>query len=520
MQKLLNLGKTIIDKITLFVFIFVMAGTLTTNNLNGRVVGAIVVLALVVGLIYLIAFKAVGDKWSLPRPHRPQARHERWLFTAVTGIYQLFILYEIAGETGFDSGIVKWAAKSSSIEQGSYLYNYFSQYPNNLALMFSERWINHAMKFMGMVNFTIVLDVINLILIDIAIILIYRMLKEHFHRIFLWRLLPLVFLITPWVVVVYTDTAVLPFIAGMMFILQTMIHQLKKHTSTPLWSIFLGLLFGIVAVGAYLLKPTAIIIVIAIVIELVLNYRSISRQVNTKYLMLALVMAAVSFGTGYKINGALLSGQQFIAINTNITTTPSHFVMMGMNKATGGGYSQEDFLYSAKYSNRRDQNQANLKVIKHRLRNFGVVGYLKFLVQKNYHNTSDGTLGWLQEGDFFSKPSFKQHQFIKSFFYKWGSRVTIYQTIAQILWIGIIAGLILSFLDHSLFSRILRLSQLGLLLFLLFFEGGRARYMIQFLPITYVLAVIGWSKLGDIMRQRKLINFNWRNLRTILIKII
>ncbi|KRK17519.1 hypothetical protein FD22_GL000936 [Loigolactobacillus coryniformis subsp. coryniformis KCTC 3167 = DSM 20001] len=47
----------------------------------------------------------------------------------------------------------------------------------------------------------------------------------------------------------------------------------------------------------------------------------------------------------------------------------------------------------------------------------------------------------------------------------------------------------LSFLERTFLFRVLRMTFFGLLIFLLFFEGGRSRYMIQFLPVIYILAV-------------------------------
>ncbi|ATO55039.1 hypothetical protein ATO00_09950 [Loigolactobacillus coryniformis subsp. coryniformis] len=89
----------------------------------------------------------------------------------------------------------------------------------------------------------------------------------------------------------------------------------------------------------------------------------------------------------------------------------------------------------------------------------------------------------------FNLQNLKKHAFMRSFFYNFGSRLSIHRAIDQVLWILILLGVMLSFLERTFLFRVLRMTFFGLLIFLLFFEGGRSRYMIQFLPVIYILAV-------------------------------
>ncbi|WP_386794886.1 hypothetical protein [Loigolactobacillus zhaoyuanensis] len=55
--------------------------------------------------------------------------------------------------------------------------------------------------------------------------------------------------------------------------------------------------------------------------------------------------------------------------------------------------------------------------------------------------------------------------------------------------------------------RVLRMAFFGLLVFLFFFEGGRSRYMIQFLPVIYISAVVGWWRAWQFMHANQFIKF-------------
>ena len=74
----------------------------------------------------------------------------------------------------------------------------------------------------------------------------------------------------------------------------------------------------------------------------------------------------------------------------------------------------------------------------------------------------------------------------------------------QILWIFTLFGMYLttvSFDKKQISYReiIIKLTIIGAMMFLLLFEGGRSRYLIQFLP----LSAIGWESVLTTANRRK-----------------
>lgn len=290
----------IINWILGIVFFVTFAGVLVSDNLNGLIIGG--------GLFVLLLLGA--GHWAL-RKRQINLKAVKWLstkwtFMILVGIYQIVLLVAIAGETGFDSGIVKWAAASPSIEGGSYLANYFSQYPNNLMLMFLERGIYHISQGLNITNFMITLDVVNLVLIDIAIFLIALMLRKYLKSAILWTMIPLVLLISPWIIVVYSDTFVLPFVAGMVLLLSLIVTSWQQEQESWLRLTWQSGLLGIVSWVAYELKPTAIILLIAVVVELILVAIFARSKLNWKAVGLTSLLTIILFGV------CQIAGQSYV----------------------------------------------------------------------------------------------------------------------------------------------------------------------------------------------------------------
>ena len=128
--------------------------------------------------------------------------------------------------------------------------------------------------------------------------------------------------------------------------------------------------------------------------------------------------------------------------------------------------------------------------IKDTLKNYGPFGYLQFLLKKNTNNTSNGAFGWLQEGNFILAPATNR---LQQLVYPNGSHLLDYFFISQVVWIILIVILTLGYKspkNSESIIMILKLSIIGSLMYLLLFEGGRSRYLIQFLPQIILLAGI------------------------------
>ena len=81
---------------------------------------------------------------------------------------------------------------------------------------------------------------------------------------------------------------------------------------------------------------------------------------------------------------------------------------------------------------------------------------------------------------------------MSSYIYPDGKRLFDFKFLAQLCWVILIGIILFGLSDREEFSQTMRLAIIGLMMFLLMFEGGRTRYLIQFLPCFIILASLCW----------------------------
>ena len=133
----------------------------------------------------------------------------------------------------------------------------------------------------------------------------------------------------------------------------------------------------------------------------------------------------------------------------------------------------------------------SLKRIKQILHQRGL-GYVGFLVTKQGRNTADATFSWGLEGHFFKRQADNERvkTGLASFVYPQGDNLDNFRFVAQLAWIVMLTLIAFGWRKQRLIVQALRLGMIGGFIFLLFFEGGRSRYLIQFLPVLFILATL------------------------------
>lgn len=511
-------SKLLFSRIILIMFLLVFVGTLTTSNLNGLVIGTLLMIILIVvsalilfGHLFKFNYVTVGQKvWLVVK--------QGWTALGLMVVLQLTLVTSLMGVNGFNSGLIKWAVTSNTLSEGSYLYNDFVRYPNHFSLMLIERGIYHVTRSMGVTNLNLVFVILNIILIDGAMAILYLILRRSLKRMSVWGLVPICILLSPRLVVFSNDSLLLFSITLVIFAAQLLIIEFNSGFSNYVKIILTNVMLGCGGFMAYLARPSSFILGLVLLVAMLvaIGKRKHKNAQFIKGIILGALILILTIGGLTGINQKNTTQQTIITNNSALKLLPSYYVMLGMNASTMGNYSQIDEQYSASFTKRNAQRAANTKVIKQRLKKFGVIGYVRFLVQKNYHTTSDGTFAGLLD-----EPQGTAHfKFIRSFFFKFDKHVMIYKTIAQVFWIMITLGLLLSILDTSPLMRILQLTQFSFLIVLLISEGGDGSFMLGLVPITYVLALVGWSRLRKSVQDRSILQVNSAGITTLVDHLI
>jgi integral membrane protein (TIGR03766 family) len=433
------------------------------------------------------------------------------LLTVLTLIYQMALIAFIYARPGWDPGRILLAVQNDGVFLGAPDYlsaspdyvstHYLSIYPNNRFFYFLMHFIS---SITGGVHLR-VWQVFSAFCVDLSILLTSLVARNRFGKNYgyLTYLFGILLIgLTPQLYLPYTDTMVLPLVAAGLYLL-------TRHDGTDILTrlIWQGGLLSVVVALTYLMKASAVIPFIAVLIIGIFRLFSKEKKIAlarkglliyTVFAFAGLALTVVAFET-YSAN------QSITPINKEEAFPATHFIMMGL--AGEGYWNPEDVITTLDAGDKNQKTRVNLSVISQRLDEYGAKGYASFLLRKFRNNTADGTLGWGSEGGHLTiteepgKPVSLPGEIIKSLYSSDGNAQSIFRFYSQIIWILTLAAMLLASKTRDDFSAMLKLSLIGALVFLLLFEGGRSRYLIQFLPMISILASLGCMRFSHALKD-------------------
>lgn len=446
---------------------------LEINNATGISVGVLILLVVLFFIFRKIGFSIIGKIFL--------GKYKFWVagVLAIAVIaFQMYFVLHIHPDMNYD--VYFLYSSLNGVEQN----HYYTLCPNNIPiLLFMHLWckIFDASSWLF-------LDLLTLFWTDLSaicnILALYfvnkKLVVPGIYMHVMWLSL------FPMIIVPYTDCWVIPFVS--FYILMWII--LRKR-SCKLWcKILLVIVMTLAVVGAYFIKPSAVIPFIAIAVVELLN----CIKSGVKVSKIVLVMSFVFTGMiSYSVINHQVQNQKYVTIQKDRGSTPLYFVSLGLSEY--GKYNTADAMDMENAKSRDEVNEISKRKIKERIKNRGPLGYIKFLLFKHNLNTSDGTFGWLVESfiAMHTQPpkANKFVQTIRNYIYPNGTKLHDFAFVAQLWWI-VWLGILLFGTTNSYtgIKQMMRLSIIGGMLFLLIFEGGRSRYLIQFLPVFLILATI------------------------------
>ena len=422
---------------------------------------------------------------------------------------QLTIVWNAVFRTAWDPGAVWYGAHYVSIgdrigiESMAY---YFSVYPNNLLLVFIYSVILKINIFLGqpISNGTMLLAFFQCLLITLTGMIFFKMTKKIVGKRFAWWGYWFYFILvglSGWIMIPYSDST------GIIFpILILYIYTIIKENDNSRWK-YVGI-FSLTFLGyvGFQIKPMVVIVLIAVVIiegfNLINQYIAF-RKINLKEYIRCLFSGIVGLVLAYLIIGMAFKAMNFPVVTENVLGW-QHHMMLGLNKDTNGGYSQEDFDYSTSFATSEEQHAAEYAKIKQRLEDLGFLGYMEHFVKKSARNYFDASFGWGGIGDSFYTEIFLERDnklcpIIRSLYYD-NNDENLYKynlLLRQTMWYIVIclmpfAAWTRGKLDHK--NKVLLLSVLGLMMYLQIFEA-HARYVFTFVPLYIIVACLGMRNL-------------------------
>lgn len=360
---------------------------------------------------------------------------------------------------------------------------YFVRYGNNNFVLVLTVWVYKLLDLLNISNDNLVFALLNTVLIDLAIYMLYKTVKELTKERLAEKVLvlcvinPMNYLLIHWT---YTCTYSIPIGVAIIYI-ATVIYK----RNCQLWKkcCLAGTLGLLITVG-YFLRPTALIPFIAVIFCFFM-FKENKKKSNTNYLLmiLCLVIALTCGFFGLKKINAQYEDET--VQNFPIT----HWVMMGLSEE--GIVNTPDNMFTSQFETTEEKTAANIEEIKNRVQEYGFSGLVNHAMKKLALTWSDGV------SEYYSR--FAQEKEYSGL-YQWmaGEKKDF-----VILYCQCFRIITLLFATYSVWSQwknkekrflfLFTLTLLGGMTFYIIWEG-KSVYSVPFLPFLCVLSADGLEK--------------------------
>ncbi len=336
------------------------------DNLNYKLMITLVTSVLITFFIHI--FFSIIDKTN----HKKIIRIALFI---IIFIIQLILISVFDVQQSTDSYIIEDQAvsiiKGNSTKVDNDFYNYFSIYKNNDFILLLNIWLLKLFNLIKIYNIHLGLEIFNAIMIDISLILAYKLAKNLTTETTATKLLllnvlnPLNYLLVFWT---YTCTYSAPFIVGVI-LLAYKIKESKKFSKRIIYSILLS----ISSVVCYYLRPIIVIPVIAILICWFIN----EEKKKLKKYFLPLIFILI---TGIICRQAINNSVSEYTYKQNTYYPITHWIMMGYHGT--GQVTDEDNIYTSSFNTTSEKKEANIQEIKKTFEQYKISGTVKHEIIK------------------------------------------------------------------------------------------------------------------------------------------
>ncbi|MBO7646855.1 MAG: hypothetical protein J6S56_02005 [Bacteroidales bacterium] len=437
--------------------------------------------------------------------NRPQRLlSERGTLLLAGGIFfciQMYLIYNYCFKSGWDVQIVLDTARRIADGEKDFPYTwYFSSYPNNLFLTHIFAFILWVTKplHLGHFDFLAIVTVQSMLCVLTAWML-YQIIVGQFQRRGLaWFGMALYLLLvglSPWTSIPYSDAWGLFFATAVLW---TSTCSALKDKPFLRW-----FLTATIAYLGFKIKPQIIFVFASVVVVDVLRFLCQKKRqpMDRKFWL----------GSPLGVSAGLAAAFFFVLIITSTSPVKyrhngrygaAHYLMMGMNHLSIGGYCDDDVVFSHQFKTPRERNKANRQEAARRIHEMGPRMFGFLVCEKTLINYYDGTFNWGKEGEFYKTIFLERNRhlspFLRNVYYNHhihGAYYPYWCTGSTAIWLSVLALMVFAaFGKPNRFSAILMIIILFLTLFEAFFEA-RARYLYSFIPFYILLAIKGLQQI-------------------------
>ncbi len=309
------------------------------------------------------------------------------ILSVILFILQIILLLSIYHPLGEDVWVIRHAA--DCFLQNTYDWYsdiYFKQNINNVGFYSVTVFFLRIGAQLGFHGYS-VMTIMGIILVNLAVLFTGLTLEKMCHNraitYIAYGTAALLLGLSPWITVVYTDVYSL-----LWPILSIYVYMKVQQRNYPV--ILESVLILLIPTLSYHLKPTNLIVGIGIIIMEGIRILREKKAIKALSLFLALL---ILLGLSSITRQLLWSNVDFQP-DKRIQKTAAHYALMGINEKTSGRYNQADDDYTCSFQGTDAKNQADLSLIKQRLKKMGPMGYLSFQSEKMLVDFNNGLFAW------------------------------------------------------------------------------------------------------------------------------
>lgn len=399
---------------------------------------------------------------------------------------------------------------TSMLENGGHFINvvYYAQYYNQVPITILLYFIYKIGSLLQVGNLRLFATVINAIFLCITAFFTYLSAKRLNGQ--KWGILTLLFFVLNpifylYVSYFYTDTLCLPFaaIACYLFIVGM---QSKKYW----FCVLLSVLSGFFILCGSEIRIVVLFLLIAMLLQLFIENRNITKKlIIGGSLILGIFVGSLTYS---------LSTLSFnIPKDKNFEFPIYHWIMYGLNKDENGGWNSKDWSYTYHSGDFEKKKEADLEVIKYRIKDLGISDWLKLIKVKIARVWSNGGYGFYR----FTNVE----QINKLYEYTLGNKKIFLLYLLQIFKAVILLMCLLATI-YTVFHKkestmlFIYIALFGAFIFYILWEA-QDRYALSFLPWMFLLFPTGMACLEKMMHiqnlkisiNKKMIRFNMQELK-------
>jgi hypothetical protein len=408
------------------------------------------------------------------------------------GVVAGVLAYGGAYQAGWDVAVIKYA---STRWPGPGLVNYFSTYPNTRPFLAVARTVRGGIADTGIdyEGAFAALNTVSFLVTAMAVYLTVRRVSGPARGVLALLLLGALLGTSPWLSVAYTDMAALWAPIAAVALLTAASRRPGGLASTTLLAAGGG---AVLAVG-YVVKATPLVGLVALVAALAVA--ATGRDGSRRRLLTIGTSAVAAFLVTVPALGAWVKAAEGLPpLHENLPATPLTYVAAGMRTqtwtdgSTAYGAWDRSVVRQTRGRDTATQNAVARRLILDEWERRGLVGTVRFAVDKTLFNWGDGTFWARSEGRDPGAPPLRQGRLVDAVM-AWnapgGHLFRLHTLLAQVTWTAVLLALGVGLLRSWYRPEVLlmALTITGIAAFTLLFQG-RSRYLLGHVPVVVALA--------------------------------